>query len=216
LRMIEEFLQALSRIRALKRGERWGEAGADLDSEFQRLVASGAMAVAQLSETELQARLVQGEPTAVVRTKTRLLISLLNEAGEMASAQGRREESRAYYLRGLHLLLGSLGQDEAFESPEFGPGVEGFAAALADAPLPLQTQALLMRHYEGTGQFAKAEDMLFGMLELEPENLAIVDFGLAFYERLDSKSDASLASGNLPRQELGGGLAELRSRKSGS
>jgi hypothetical protein len=76
--------------------------------------------------------------------------------------------------------------------------------------LPLETQARLMQHYEVTGQFAKAEDCLFAMLEAEPGNAALVQFGIAFCERLRGQSDASLASGNLPRPELEASLAELR------
>jgi len=62
LRMIEEFIQALSRIRALKKEQLWPEAAAILDEEFQRLIGGGARAVAGLSQTELIARLIRGEP----------------------------------------------------------------------------------------------------------------------------------------------------------
>jgi uncharacterized protein DUF6483 len=213
LRMIEEFMQVLSRLQAMKRGELWSQASTELDAGFQRLVASGAAGVAQLSETELLARLLQGEPTAVVRTKTRLLVTLLKEAGEFAAEQNRLDESRSYYLKGLHLLLRNpLGTSDP-ESPEFVPSVEAFVAALAEAPLPLQTQALLMQHFEGTGQLAKAEDALYRMLEIEPKNPAIVEFGITFYQRLGSQSEARLAAGNLPRREVEAGLAELRRRQ---
>src|SRR4051794_9447437 len=70
LRMIEEFLQALSRIKSLKQGERWQEASGTLDEQFQRLIGISAQAALQLSETELLARLLEGEPTHLVRDKT--------------------------------------------------------------------------------------------------------------------------------------------------
>jgi hypothetical protein len=70
-----------------------------------------------------------------------------------------------------------------------------------------------MHHYERTGEFAKAEDALFAMLDVEPNNWGIVEFGLAFYERLQRQSDATLVAGNLPRAELEAGLTELRDRK---
>jgi len=38
LRMIEEFFQALTRIRNLKRDQRLAEADAELDQEFARLI----------------------------------------------------------------------------------------------------------------------------------------------------------------------------------
>ena len=213
LRMIEEFIQALARINALKQGQHWREAAGGVDEEFQRLIGMGSQAVARLTETELLARLICGEPTQAGREKTLILTALFREAGDVAATQGRVEESRACYLKGLHLLLETLTHEEVFAVPEFVPRVEMFAAALHDSPLPLETQALLMQHYERSGQFAKAEDALFAMLEAEPGNAGLVDFGVTFYERLQDQSDASLAAGNLPRPELEAGLAELRKRQ---
>src|SRR5262245_58273958 len=93
LRMIQEFMEAFMRIKGLKRDQQWDEANSAMDTEFNRLIGAGADAVAQLSETELLAKLVQGEPTSVVRHKILLLMTLLNEAGDVAAAQGRVEES---------------------------------------------------------------------------------------------------------------------------
>jgi hypothetical protein len=213
LRMIEQFVEVLARIDSLKEGQLWREAAGTVDEEFQRLIGTGPQAVAQLTETELLARLIRGEPTQVVHEKTLMLTALLKEAGDVAAAQERWNESRSCYLKGLHLLLDTLARGEISDCPAFVPRVEAFVVALADAPLPLQTRALLMQHYERTGEFAKAEDALFVMLEAEPKNAALVEFGIVFYERLRGQSDASLATGNLPRPELEAGLAELRKRK---
>jgi len=73
---------------------------------------------------------------------------------------------------------------------------------------------MLMQHYERSGQFAKAEDALFAMLEDEPRHPRILEFGIAFYQRLEGRSDASLDAGELPRPEVEAGLTELRERKS--
>src|SRR5437773_3890141 len=97
LRMIEGFAQALARIRSSKRVRRWSEASAELDAEFERLLGEGAQAVARLSEVELLARLMRDGPTHVVRDKTFMLTTLLQEAGDVAAAEGRVDESRACY-----------------------------------------------------------------------------------------------------------------------
>ena len=215
LRMLEEFFQFLARLQSLKRGQLWNEAAGALDEEFQRLVHAGPETVAGLSETELLARLIQGEPTQVVRDKALVLTALLKEAGEVEAGRNRLEPSRACYLKGLQLLLGTLATGEVDEFPDFVPRVEYFVTALAAAPLPLETQARLMQHYERAGDFGKAEDMLFSMLESGEKDLALTEFGIAFYERLRGRSDASLEVGNLPRAELEAGLAELRGGKPG-
>ena len=215
LRMIEEFMQVLSRIASLKRGQLWREADDVLDAEFQRLVSAGAEAVSRMSETELLAKLIQGEPTQVVHHKALVLIALLKEAGDLALVQNRQTESRTCYLKGLSLLLETLARAEAPEVPDFVPKVEAFLTALQDSALPLNTQARLMQHYERLGEFGKAEDALFAMLEAEPSEPKLLEFGIAFYQRLRSLSDASLTAGNLPRVELYSGLSALEQRRKG-
>ncbi len=213
LRMLEEFFEVLARIRALQKGQKWNEAWVAAETEFRHLVGLGAKDIARLSETELLARLIKGEPTQAVREKTLLLATLLKEAGDIAAAEGRSADSLSAHLKGLHLLLGVLARDEPFECPAFVPRVEGFLAALGDFVLPLSTQAMLMQHYERLGEFAKAEDALFAMLELEPNNPGLLSFGISFYRRLQGQSDDALTQGNLPRAELEAGLAQLLARQ---
>jgi len=213
LRMIEDFFHALLRIRALKQGQNWQAASGTLDEEFNRLIGAGAQAVAKLSETELLARLIEGEPTQAIRDKTLFLTTLLNEAGDVAAAEGRTEDSRLCYLKGLHLLLDTLSRYDVCEFPDFVPRIEVFVTALQNTPLPLRTQAMLMQHYERTGAFALAENILFAMLDAEPANPDLLDFGIDFYERLQTQHDSDLTAGNLPRPELESALAELRARK---
>ena len=98
LRMIEEFVRAIARVNELKAGERWQEAAGTLDEEFQRLIGAGPEAVTKLSETELLAKIIAGEPTQAVRDKTLMLTTLLKEAGDVAMAQGRAEDGRECYL----------------------------------------------------------------------------------------------------------------------
>ena len=213
LQMIEEFARALARISLLRSEQRGDEAADALDEEFKRLVGEGPEAVARLSETELLARLMQGGPTQAVREKTLMLTTLLKEAGDLAVAQDRAEAGRECYLKALHLLLDALSRGEVCECPEFVPKVEMLKEALAGTHLPARTDARLMQHYERNGEFAKAEDALFGMLDADPDNDAIADFGIGFYQRVFAQNDATLNEGNLPRTEAEEGLTELERRR---
>jgi hypothetical protein len=214
LRMIEEFMQALSRLRSLKQGQRWNEAAEELDSEFQKLVGEGAESIARHSETELLARLMQDGPTHALRDKTFILATLLAEAGDVVAGKDQSAASRECHLKALHLLLDVLGRDDVFECPGFVPKVELLRERLRNEPLPLRTLAMLMQHYERTGEFAKAEDELFAMLDAEPANDTIKDFGITFYQRLLAQSDATLEVANLPRTEVEDGLKKLRAQRS--
>jgi hypothetical protein len=195
-----------------EKGQRWQEAEDIVDDEFQKFLGTGAEGLARLTETELLAKLLEGEPTQAVRDKTLLLVTILQEAGDLEFMQDRTERGRAFYLKGLHLLLEVLAQEDVFEWPEFVPKVEAFLAGLQDCMLPMRTQAMLMRHYERTGQFAKAEDALFAMVEEDSANRKLLEFGISFYQRLKGQSNAALNAGNLPRPEVEAGLAQIQTR----
>lgn len=211
LRMVEEFVQALLRIRGLKKDRRLADALVLTEEEFKRTTDLDSESVLHLSETELLAKLIQCEPLHAVREKMLFLTTLLRETGDILTAEGRIEDGRACYLKGLHLLLDSLMRGEVDELPEFVPKVDEFVAALEE--LPVQTSALLMEHYERTGQFGKAEDALFAILQAEPNNSTAVEFGISFYGRMLRQSDQRLADGNLPREEVEAGLKQLTERR---
>ena len=212
LRQIEQFVAMMAKLAGLAKAEQWQEASAVTAGEFQRLTGMDAWEVVRLSETELLARLIQGEPTHVVESKAFMLATLLKTNGDLIAGQGRLEESRQYYLKGLHLLLDTFGRSEITERPDFVPAVEAFLAGLRDAPLPVKTNARLIRHYEQTREFAKAEDALFATLDVAPPSPELLELGASFYQRLLDLSDDALMAGNLPRAEAEAGLAEFRAQ----
>ncbi len=212
LRMIEEFVRVLSRIESYKREQRWDSARGEIESEFGKLLGVGSKEAASLTETEILARMVKGEPTQAIRDKSLMLASLFKEAGDVVTGEGRLEEARAHYLQGLHLLLSVLSREDDVAFPEFMPRIEVFVIALQGEPLSRRTQAMLMQHYERIADFAKAEDLLHELIEADPGDPAALDFGIAFYERLVGHPDSLLEEGNLPRAEVEAGLAELRGR----
>jgi hypothetical protein len=85
--------------------------------------------------------------------------------------------------------------------------------ALEPTELPPRTKTMLMHHYERIGEFAKAEDALFALIEAEPDRDRVVEFGIAFYQRVFGQSEGALTAGKLPRQEVEQGLVELRGSK---
>lgn len=213
LRMIEEFIQALLRIQARKGVQQWKEAASDLNAELMKLTGVNATSIAKLSENELIARLMQDGPTHVLRQKTLMLVTLLKEAGDLAMSEGRMADVRDCYLKALHLLLHALAGADLFELPEFVPKVELMRELLQSESLPARTRLMLMQHYERTGEYAKAEDELFAVLENDPTNSAVIELGVAFYHRILTQNDATLAGAGLPRPEAEQALRELCERK---
>jgi len=214
VRMIEEMGRALAQIRALRQGGKTELAWQAVDAECEKLTSLGVKGILFLSDTELLARVTEGQLAQTVHLRTLAVVTLLREAAIIAAAENRHDEAHAINLKALHLLLEVLSHEDPLEFPEFVPKVEELVIALADAPLPLQTQTMLMRHYEGTGQYAKAEDALFSILDAVAPDASLMAFGRDFYTRILKQSDQSLTLGGLPRLEAQQGLAEFVERTS--
>jgi hypothetical protein len=114
-----------------------------------------------------------------------------------------RPELRANeYQKALFVLLDALLRDPEYALPDGLPTVEELTTLLHGQTLGVGTQSLLLQYYEQHGAFAKAEDILFAMLDDTPESPVVAEVGRAFYTRLQTQSDAALAAGNLPRDEV--------------
>ncbi len=212
LRMVDQCLQALTRSLRLTQEQQFDAARAELDQAVRDLTGLDLNQVSELSEAELTAVLLQGDATQVLRQKCMLLVALLRQAGDTHAAQGNSQRASVCYLKALNLLLQALAREGAFDFPEFVPSVEALVSTLDSDVLPVETNAALMQHYERLGQYAKAEDALFAILEAQPDQPGLRAFGIQFYERLLRQTDEALELGNLPRPEVEGGLAELRAR----
>ena len=81
-----------------------------------------------------------------------------------------------------------------------------------DYELPITTRTLLFAYYEQRGNYARAEDTLFDLLETDNEvrqTSSLRRRGQAFYTRLRTKSDADLLNGNFSREEVEEGIIQL-------
>ena len=212
--MIEEFARRLAQLQAAKQAGQHEQAAQELDADLQQLVGSDLGAIAGLSEAELMALLIKDGPTHLFRDKALMVATLLKEGGDLAEAKGQCEQSRECYLKSMHLLLSVTALGEAGEFPDFVPQIEMLRSALSPRPLPLETTALLMQHYERAGEFAKAENALFTMVE-SAGDADILGFASAFYRRLGSHSEAALAAGNFSREEVEQGRKEIEQLRQG-
>lgn len=203
----------MAQLIGLTKNAQWDEASTLAGGQFKAIAGASADELLKMSDTELLAQLVQSEPTHLLENKIFVLATLFKAEGDILVGQGKLEESGPYYLKGLHLLLDTFARNDMALRPDFVPTVDAFLIALHDTPLPLNTSLMLMCYYEQMGELAKAEDMLFAVIEEEPGNVELLNFGIVFYQRLLGHSDRTLVAGNLPREEVKASLAELEKRK---
>ena len=220
LRLIEQLgpgAAALVRSAELRKGHQYREAGRTIDQALRQTFGLDGEAVRGLSAEELVALVGLGRSarlgSEVFAEKLILLASLLGEQSDLDAAQNDPEGSTDSALKSLQIFLTAI----IGEAMVAGPSAERAAAAieallprLAAYDLPAATKHQLWQHYERSGAFAKAEDWLFALLDDDP---AALPDGIAFYERLARYTDDELTRGDLPRDEVAAGLAELRARQ---
>ena len=78
--------------------------------------------------------------------------------------------------------------------------------------LPVHVRRLVWRLFLAAGAFARAEDVLFALVEDHPDDPALVEEGRAAYEALLERPNAELEAGGLPRDEVEEALARLGAR----
>lgn len=212
LRWIKRFVRLLAEIAGLVKTDQFQAACEKIDRALEEMLGLSPDAVFAMTEGEIMGRLALGESTQVVREKCVMLAALLEQLGLALAGMGREAESQNCFLKSLQIMLGiQLRRDHGVLLDQT-PRIDDLAERLWKSNRSVRVDATLMLYYEQSGQFAKAEDALFSLIESVPGNKDAFDMGVAFYERLLKMEDDKLAEGGLPRAEVTASLAELKKR----
>ena len=98
-------------------------------------------------------------------------------SGDIAAAQGDSATAAETYHKALLVLLDTVLRDPGLALPDYVPTVESLDAELSAHTLPVTTQQELLLYYEQSGMYAKAEDILWAMLQAAPDDCAIIGVG---------------------------------------
>jgi hypothetical protein len=216
LRQIEQLgsaYGALIRSAEERKGLQFRVAGEPFDEALQQHFGLDGEAVrarsaeALIGAIRLESSAFDGR--GVVVDRLALLAALVREQADSDAAAGDDDEATLGRLKALQIFLTALVEEGA--SSDFASrAIEPLLESLAAYELPREVKDLLWRYAEQVGNFARAEDWLFALLDDDPDSL---ERGIDFYERLGHFGDEELARGNLPRAEVAAGLAELRARR---
>ncbi len=213
---IKRYIRWLAEIAGFVKTADYEAAARRVDLALRDLLGIGPDSVLALTDGELLARLTVDEPPPVVRDKCLLLAALLNHLGSAASGQNNADVARDCWLKALQIVLATQLQGRGEDWPEFAPAVPDLMARLQPTELPSRTHAALLIYHEQRGEFAKAEDALFRLLDATEQAPAAVEIGFGFYQRMGVLSDDALAAGDFSRAEVAAGLAELQRRQEGA
>jgi len=214
LRLIQQFSRVLMQILHLREIKDYEGALTYIDDVFRQTLGFSSDLINSVPDETLLAMLTSFDILDI--EKCLLAAHLLKAEGDVYVDQGDFDTSYYRYLKSLHLFLTVLLlSDSDITDPDIFLEVEGLLNKLEDYEFPVKIKGQLFRYYERVGQYSKAEDVLFEVIEADNDESEadIVEQGIAFYERLLKKKDMELVAGNFSREEAKEGLAQMRSMK---
>ena len=211
MRQIELFTRRLTILLGLRQFDKFEEALIYVDDLYLQTLGLTSHFVNALSDKML---LEMISPLGVLNVDKCLWLAVLLKAeGDIYDDQGKDTESYYRYLKSLLLFLSAFSYEKSLRDTQLGPELVTLLDKLDEYELPLPTANKLFVYYELNGQYDKAEDTLFEVLDRDTigslEREQLVQDGKAFFERLVRKSDTDLLAGNLSRSEVEEGLTHL-------
>jgi Family of unknown function (DUF6483) len=209
LRLAERYGRFLAIVLGLRAENKHEEALIYIDELFLRTVGLTTGFINSASEEML---LNMISPLGVLDVEKCLWMAvLLKEEADIYEELGKSNESYHRYLKSLHLFLEVALRTIDVKDLDMAKAIMDTLNKLAEYELPLKTKSKLFRYFEQIGSYARAEDVLFEMVESEEAvEGGFIGQGIDFYQRLLKKSDADLKAGNLSREEVEEGLGQLK------
>lgn len=211
-RLIEQFGEFLLALKRLLTENRLDQAREQLDRAYREALGLDPQFVRDAPDDYLI--LLSGLGRVGDMDKSAVLADLLTVDGDWHELQGDYETAQRCYCKATHVLTEALLRQPFGTSRDYVERIDALADKLAQYDVPPDTRERLFRYHERTHAYAAAEDDLYHMLEAAPDDRAVLEAGLAFYERLLQLPDHHLLLGGLPRSEVEEGQRALAARLS--
>ena len=207
--MAEKFGRALAIILHLRKYNKHEEALIYVDDLLLQMTGLTSRFINSVSDEMLIQAI---SPLGALNVDKCLWIAVLLKAeGEIYEEIGNSNESYYRYLKSLHLYLLALSHETTMQQDTtLYNDIQELLNKLEDYELPLSMNEMLFPYYEQMGEYDKAENLLFEVLEADSVDNAFFERGNAFFERLRAKDDADLLLGNFSREEVEEGSAQLQ------
>jgi len=218
LRLIKQMTEALAIVFKLERGGDLQEALRVIDTTYQQLLGLDATTVATLpAETLLSLIRSSGagyQGGKAMGERLTVLANLLQAEGDVYEGLKQPDESVSRRFKALDIQLAILTNEDP-TSARAADSVATLLERLDEYDLAVRTKQQLWQHFEQMGDFARAENWMYEVLEDDRAPLDIVERSIDFYQRLLTREDAELILGNLPRSEVEAGLTQLEAGRPG-
>jgi tetratricopeptide (TPR) repeat protein len=206
MKIIQQFTNAVARIMGLKAENKIEESQVVLTDTLKDFTGLNKEVLEALPY-EIILQRVSGQTNSL---KSLLLAELLNQQADIYEIKGELSRARNLYSKSLNITINVLlkGDNSVLEQNQ--DKVNGLIEKIGRLDVPRESLLLLFQYYELTKDYAKAEDVLFELIDKTEANKDLLAKGIAFYERLINKDQIDLQKGNLPIDEVLEGLANLK------
>lgn len=208
MRMTQMMTNALVKVIFHKDLKNYEDANLELENAAKNIVGLDLKIIGILSTDDVMRLMKTGD---VYAGKCLISAELLREYGEIHERQNLEDQSRNFYLKSLYLYVEAILSRELPAPAEYFSKVNELIEKLSGMNFPDALSQKLFEYYEMSGQYSKAEDVLFEFVDDDSEN--VHSKTVSFYKRLKEKTDAELANGNFSREEIESGLQDLRDKK---
>jgi len=207
LRIAQEFGSALAQVLYKRQIKDYTAAHKLIDEQSKQIFGMGIGFMRSVPEETLLSMLTSFD--TLDTEKCWLLAILLKAEGDIYEDQGNASESYYSYVRSLNLFLEVLLLGTTNSDRSIVPEIDDLLYRLNDYDLPIRTKLLLFRYFDHTHEYARAEGLLFEILETNGPDEDILAYGISFYTQLLKKSNATLSADNFSKEKALEGLSQL-------
>lgn len=207
--ILQQVAAIMVRTEVHREAENYDQALIEIDLAYQTLLQLDPNQIKLMTEDEIVDLL---SPDGNFDAEKSLVIAeLLREEAEIQElTSGLNDTTFNLSIRSVYLYVEATMNDKRFHPQQYSKKIDPLIQKISQYELAPHIRFKLFQYYEQIGSFGQAEDILYELMDLQYAN--ILADGQAFYTRLLEKSDHDLATGNLPRDEVQEGLAQLGSR----
>jgi hypothetical protein len=211
MRLIEQITAAMAKILLGKEFQHVEEVEENLQSASMNWVGLDYKTLRRMPNDSILDILSPGG--TLNAAKCYAVVQLFLTEARLHERRGRSAEAPSLYARSLDLMLTSYERLEARLKNEMDRSIEQAVSSLTQYGLPVELTRKLVVYYERVGQYARAEDCLFELVDAGDKSARSI--GEALYGSLAEKRDSELRRGNLSRAEVAEGIRELRLKTEG-
>ena len=212
--MIEQLINVLSKILFNKEAKNNDEALKEIDNASKLIVGLDFSLLEKLSAYDIKSLLGITKNESTVSVKLIIIAKLVKEKTDILKLTSPDNPEIIYnYQKAISLYLDGIldNKNTEVDLSKFYQDVKEIENILEDE-IDADTRIKLFRFYELQRKFAKAENELFRLKEMNYPG--IEEIGISFFKSLESLSEDDLQEGNFSKEEIAQGIKDFREKES--